>query len=87
MEYAGSLGTKGTAPPWRVGIYSAGYVFGRTGWGTDATRGFAGESMYSIRFGPARAFHGHLDHASITYTSPGRDPRLCWRIRGGPTAD
>jgi hypothetical protein len=73
MEYAGSLGTKGTAPPWRVGIYSNGYVFGRTGWGTDAARGFAGESTYSIRFGPGRAFHGHFDHTSITYTARGRD--------------
>jgi hypothetical protein len=73
MEYAGSLGTKGTVPPWRVGIYSAGYVFGRTGWGTDAARGFRGESTYSIRFGPARAFHGHIDHTSITYTARGRD--------------
>ncbi|GAB2651091.1 hypothetical protein GCM10009743_28950 [Kribbella swartbergensis] len=73
MEYAGSRGTKGTAPPWRVGIYSAGYVFGRTGWGTDPSRGFAGESTYSIRFGPARAFHGHFDHTSITYTARGRD--------------
>ncbi|TDD23759.1 hypothetical protein E1218_17530 [Kribbella turkmenica] len=73
MEYAGSLGTKGTVPPWRVGVYAAGHVFGRTGWGTDPARRFAGESTYSIRFGPARAFHGHSDHTSITYTSRGRD--------------
>ncbi|WP_238173765.1 heparinase II/III domain-containing protein [Kribbella speibonae] len=73
MEYAGSLGTRGTAPPWRVGVYSAGYVFGRTGWGTDPARGFAGESAYSIRFGPARAFHGQFDHTGITYTARGRD--------------
>jgi hypothetical protein len=73
MEYAGSLGTKGTPPPWRVGVYSAGYVFGRTGWGSDPARGFADESTYSIRFGPARAFHGHHDHMSITYTARGRD--------------
>jgi hypothetical protein len=73
MEYAGSRGTKGTAPPWRVGIYSAGFVFGRTGWGTDPARGFAGESTYSIRFGPGRAFHGHFDHTSVTYTARGRD--------------
>ncbi|MFI6681645.1 heparinase II/III family protein [Kribbella sp. NPDC050470] len=73
MEYAGSLGTKGTMPLWRVGIYSAGYVFGRTGWGTEPGRGFKGESAYSIRFGPARAFHGHFDHTSITYTARGRD--------------
>ncbi|WP_350281401.1 heparinase II/III family protein [Kribbella sp. HUAS MG21] len=73
MEYAGSLGTRGTVPLWRVGVYSAGYVFGRTGWGTDPARGFRGESTYSIRYGPARAFHGHLDHTSITYTARGRD--------------
>jgi hypothetical protein len=73
MEYAGSLGTKGTVPPWRVGVYTAGYVFGRTGWGTDPTRGFTGESAYSIRFGPARAYHGHSDHTSITYSARGRD--------------
>jgi hypothetical protein len=73
MEYAGSLGTKGTVPPWRVGVYSNGFVFGRTGWGTDPARGFKGESTYSIRFGPARAIHGHLDHTSITYTARGRE--------------
>ncbi len=73
MEFAGSLGTKGTMPLWRVGIYSAGYVFGRTGWGSEPGRGFKGESAYSIRFGPARAFHGHFDHTSITYTARGRD--------------
>jgi len=73
MEYAGSLGTKGTAPLWRVGVYSAGYVFGRTGWGTDPARGFRGESAYSIRYGPARGFHGHFDHTGITYTARGRD--------------
>jgi hypothetical protein len=73
MEYAGSLGKSGTVPPWRVGVYSNGYVFGRTGWGTDPARGFTGESAYSIRFGPARAFHGHLDHTGITYTARGRD--------------
>ena len=73
MEYAGSLGTRGTVPLWRVGVYSAGYVFGRTGWGTDPARGFGGESAYSIRFGAARAFHGHSDHTSITYTARGRD--------------
>ncbi|MER7251374.1 hypothetical protein [Kribbella sp. NPDC000426] len=73
MEYAGSLGSKGTVPPWRIGVYTNGYVFGRTGWGTDPARGFTGESAYSIRFGPARAFHGHSDHTGITYTARGRD--------------
>ncbi len=70
-EYAGSLGTKGTPPSQRVGIYSAGYIFGRTGWGE--TRPFVGESSYSVRFGPSRALHGHSDHMAITYMSRGRD--------------
>ncbi|TCC39674.1 heparinase II/III domain-containing protein [Kribbella sindirgiensis] len=73
LQFAGSKGTAGTMPLWRVGVYSAGYVFGRTGWGSDPARGFAGESTYSIRYGPGRAFHGHLDHTGITYTARGRD--------------
>ena len=71
LEYAGSRGVNGIAPPSRVGTYSAGYVFGRTGWGQ--TRPFAQESTYSIRYGAARAVHGHSDHTGITYTSRGRD--------------
>ncbi|WP_405069693.1 heparinase II/III-family protein [Kribbella sp. NBC_01510] len=70
-EYAGSLGTKGVVPPQRVGVYSAGYIFGRSGWGE--TRPFSQESTYSIRFGPSRALHGHSDHTGITYTARGRD--------------
>jgi hypothetical protein len=52
-------------------VFDAGYVFGRTGWGE--TRPFTQESTYSIRFGPARTYHGHDDHTSITYTAHGRD--------------
>jgi hypothetical protein len=94
-EYAGSLGTKGTAPTQRVGIFSAGYVFGRTGWGE--TRPFTGESSYSIRYGPSRAMHGHSDHMAVTYVSRGRDILIdaghpgytnnVWRVWAkGPTA-
>ncbi|TCC59441.1 hypothetical protein E0H73_22650 [Kribbella pittospori] len=71
LEYAGSLGTHGIRPTERIGIFDAGYIFGRTGW--SETRPFTQESSYSIRFGPARALHGHDDHTSITYTSHGRD--------------
>jgi hypothetical protein len=71
LEYAGSAGLTGTAPAERVGVYGAGYVFGRSGWGE--TRPFAQESSYSIRFGPRRQLHGHSDHTSITYTARGRD--------------
>ncbi|WBQ04326.1 heparinase II/III domain-containing protein [Kribbella sp. CA-293567] len=71
MLYPGTLGEQGRPPAERVGIYDAGYVFGRTGWGEQ--RPFAQESTYSIRFGPARTLHGHDDHMSITYTSHGRE--------------
>ncbi len=71
LEYAGTLGASGIRPTQRVGIFDAGYIFGRTGWGE--TRPFTQESTYSIRFGPARKLHGHEDHTSVTYTSHGRD--------------
>lgn len=71
LEYAGSLGASGTAPAQRVGLYSAGYVFGRSGWGTSAT--FAAQASYSIRYGPSRKLHGHSDHMSLTYAARGRD--------------
>ncbi|TCO30450.1 heparinase II/III-like protein [Kribbella steppae] len=71
LEYAGSLGATGIAPTQRVGLYSAGYVFGRSGWGTSAT--FADQTSYSIRYGPGRQLHGHSDHMSLTYTARGRD--------------
>jgi len=71
LEYAGTLGARGIRPTQRIGIFDAGYIFGRTGWGEK--RPFTQESTYSIRFGPARKLHGHEDHTSITYTSRGRD--------------
>ncbi|MFC9693885.1 heparinase II/III family protein [Kribbella sp. NPDC056951] len=71
LEYAGTSGKRGTPPAQRVGVFAAGYVFGRTGWG--AQRPFAQESTYSIRFGPVRRLHGHDDHMSLTYTSLGRE--------------
>ncbi|MEV5962750.1 heparinase II/III family protein [Kribbella sp. NPDC051952] len=71
LEYAGTLGKQGIRPTQRIGIFDAGYIFGRTGWGE--TRAFTQESTYSIRFGPSRKLHGHEDHTSVTYTSHGRD--------------
>jgi hypothetical protein len=71
LEYAGTRGAAGTPPAQRVGVYGAGYVFGRSGWGQ--TSSFASEATYSIRYGPARQLHGHSDHMSLTYTARGRD--------------
>lgn len=71
-EYIATAGGSGTPPKDRVAIYRAGYVFGRSGWGTGRTP-LARESAYSLRFGPARRGHGHHDKTSITYHARGRD--------------
>jgi len=45
-------------------VYSAGYIFGRSGWGPGA-------SFYSLRFGTHREIHGHNDHMGLTYYARG----------------
>jgi hypothetical protein len=52
--------------PHLVAVYTAGYVFGRSGWGPGA-------SFYSLRFGPRRQVHGHDDHMSLIYYARGRN--------------
>ncbi|MHC3916903.1 hypothetical protein ACI0FN_02901 [Alcaligenes nematophilus] len=69
-EFAATFGGRGIAPLEKVKIYSAGYIFGRSGWGQD--RAFLDESHYAIRFGPARIVHGHNDHGSILYYTKGK---------------
>ncbi|NHC15468.1 heparinase II/III domain-containing protein [Motilibacter deserti] len=73
-EYAATQGASGPRPTERVGVYNSrtngGYVFGRSGWGTD--RPFAQESFYSLRFGAGRMYHGHDDHTSVTFYARGQ---------------
>jgi heparinase II/III-like protein len=69
LLYAATRGAEGSPPPQRVAVYTAGYVFGRSGWGTD--RPFGAESFYSLRFGGGRQVHGHNDHMSLTYYARG----------------
>ncbi len=71
LQYAVSRGTSGTPPAQRIAVYSAGYVFGRSGWGTAAT--FGDQSFYSLRFGPGTQIHGHADHMGLTYYADGRN--------------
>lgn len=71
LQYAATEGAAGTPPAERVGVYAAGYVFGRSGWGTRAT--FGAMSFYSLRFGPGTVIHGHADHMGLTYFARGRD--------------
>jgi len=71
LEYAATRGASGTPPAPRIAVYSAGYVFGRSGWGTAAT--FGDQSFYSLRFGPGTEIHGHADHMGLTYYARGRN--------------
>jgi len=71
LQYAASRGASGTPPAQRIAVYSAGYVFGRSGWGTAAT--FVDQSFYSLRFGPGTEIHGHADHMGLTYYARGRN--------------
>jgi hypothetical protein len=71
LQYAATRGAAGSPPAQRVAVYAAGYVFGRSGWGTS--RPFGAESFYALRFGPGRQVHGHDDHMSLTYYAHGRN--------------
>ncbi len=66
-----SNGATGAPPAMRVAIYSAGFVFGRSGWGTGARKP-ADESFYSLHYGPTRVGHGHNDHTAMTWMTRGR---------------
>lgn len=63
-EFAATLGASGPKPSSTSRVYGAGFAFARTGWGE--TRPYADETMMSVRFGPARRFHGHNDGSSVT---------------------
>ena len=77
-EYAATGGRAGPKPKGRFATFDAGFAFGRTGWGKR--RAFKDEVAWSARFGPGRAFHGHLDHGAVTLYGYGQrlvdDPGL-----------
>jgi Heparinase II/III-like protein len=68
LQYAATMGASGRPPAQRVAVYQAGYVFGHSGWSP-----FAGQSFYSLRFGPGTQIHGHADHMGLTYYARGRN--------------
>lgn len=70
LEYTASQGVQGSPPSRRVQVFDRGWVFARTGWGT--ARPYEQESMFTLRFGPGRAVHGHSDHTSFHYYAGGR---------------
>lgn len=63
-EYAATAGAFGKRPSAMAALFNAGFAFMRSGWG-DA-RAFPDETALSVRFGPARRFHGHPDAAALT---------------------
>ena len=69
-QFAATQGAAGPKPSTTTRVYGAGYAFARTGWGE--TRPFADETMLTMRFGPARRFHGHDDGSSITLYGYGK---------------
>jgi hypothetical protein len=70
-EYTATLGAKGPRPRHTIGIYDAGYIFGRTGWGTN--RPYRDENFFSLRFGGRRIIHGQADGSSVTLYGRGRE--------------
>jgi heparinase II/III-like protein len=63
-EYAATAGASGPKPPSTLAVYSAGFAFGRSGWGEH--RPFRDEVAWSVRYGPRRIYHGHLDAGALT---------------------
>lgn len=70
-EFAATQGRSGVSPTERRQIYDRGWAFSRSGWGER--RPFASESHVSLRWGPRRQYHGHVDHTSLTWYARGRD--------------
>ena len=66
-----SGGVRGTPARQRIAVYSAGYVFGRSGWGTAAT--FADQVVLLTAVRPRHPIHGHADHMGLTYYARGRN--------------
>ncbi|HEX6867489.1 MAG TPA: heparinase II/III family protein [Candidatus Limnocylindrales bacterium] len=69
-EFAATQGASGPEPTSTSRVYGAGFAFVRTGWGE--TRPYADETMLTVRFGPAKRFHGHHDGMSLTIYGYGR---------------
>jgi len=68
-EFA-TAGLSGPKPPSWYAFYTAGFAFGRTGWGEQ--RAFADEAAFTLRFGPAPRYHGHDDGTAVTLYGFGR---------------
>lgn len=64
MRWMSTDGDQGEPPEDTFVTFDAGFTFARSGWGTERPR--LDENLLSVRHGEPRAFHGHLDHGSVT---------------------
>ncbi|HVL32129.1 MAG TPA: heparinase II/III family protein [Actinomycetota bacterium] len=69
VEFVASGGATGLAPDARSQVYNEGYAFFRSGWGQ--TRDLKDETAVTVRFGPARRFHGHVEPGGVLLSSWG----------------
>lgn len=71
LQYASTAGAAGVSPPSLFAVFGAGFVFGRSGWGSGAS--FAGQTFYSVRTGagPSQIYHAHADAGSLTAHADG----------------
>ncbi|MGV1036315.1 MAG: heparinase II/III domain-containing protein [Candidatus Nanopelagicales bacterium] len=71
FRYAVTGGSEGVAPTTLFSRFRTGFIFGRSGWGTQ--RPFNRETFYSVRTGPGPAveYHAHRDAGALTVASGG----------------
>lgn len=70
MRWMSTAGDSGEPPQETFVSFDAGFTFARSGWGVDRHR--LEENLLSVRHGPPRQLHGHLDHGSITLFADGQ---------------
>ncbi len=64
-EFAATAGARGPRPTTRFATFARGYAFGRSGWG--ASRPYADEIAYTIRYGPPPVTtHQHDDATALS---------------------
>jgi hypothetical protein len=91
-EWSASRGTSGSHPDSTFAYFRGGFIFGRSGWGTE-TRPYTDQTFYSVRTGKGRSagiFHAHADAGSVTFYANG-SPQLYdtgqWKYQYGSTRD
>jgi hypothetical protein len=86
-EWTATGGQSGTPPTSTYATYAGGYVFGRSGWGTQQP--YSQETFYSVRFGPRSGIvHAHDDSGALTLYSQGSELLFDvgqWRYSYGAT--